>query len=367
MNSKERILVALNSGQPDRVPIYEMLIDEASVIRIAGVLLDLSTGAEDIKTRFGEESQETLDFYCSIIDLLDLDSASTYFSSEMKIAGKNIAIDKFGTKYHLSPHGQPLPYEGPVNCIEDTINFKMAESLSIRDFDGPQYMAGKVGKEKAVFMVVSDPFKLSWKLRGGMEHLLTDYATNPGLVHKLASITTEYNIAAIEYAAGFGIDAIAVEGDLAGSANLLISPAHFKIYIKPYLEKIVEFAHKKGLKIIKHSDGNIWPILDELVEIGFDGIHPIQPQCMDIGEVKKYLGGRACIIGNIDCQELLPNGLPEDVDKAVKETIEIAAPGGGYIISSSNSIHPGVKPENYIAMVKAVHKYGVYNGGRYWS
>jgi uroporphyrinogen decarboxylase len=81
---------------------------------------------------------------------------------------------------------------------------------------------------------------------------------------------------------------------------------------------------------------------------------------MDIGEVKNHLGKKACIIGNIDCQELLPDGTPDEVDKVVKENIEIASPGGGYIISSSNSIHPGVKPENYVAMVEAVHKYGEY-------
>ena len=193
-----------------------------------------------------------------------------------------------------------------------------------------------------------------------MENLLFDYALEPRLVHRMAEITTEFNLAAIDYAASIGIDAIAVEGDLAGSTNLIMSPGDFKKYIKPYLIRIVDHAHKKGLMIIKHSDGNIWPILDDLVETGFDGIHPIQPQCMDIGEVKKHLGDRACIIGNIDCQELLPEGTPDEVDKAVKDTIEIAAPGGGYIISSSNSIHPGVKPENYIAMVEAVHKYGKY-------
>ena len=360
MNSRERIFKALNKDQPDKVPIFELLIDEASIMKLAKILFDLSIKIEDVRTRFGEESHEVLDFYCSIINKLNLDSASTYFSSGLNIIGNDIAIDKFGTKYHLSPHGQPLPFEGPINQLGDTINFKMAESLKKQDFEGPKRVVDKLGEEKVVFMIISDPFKLSKKLRGGMENLLMDYALNPSLVHKLASITMEYNLAAIENAVSIGIDAIAVEGDLAGSNNLLMSPAHFRVYIKPYLAKIVDFTHEKNLKIIKHSDGNIWPILGELVEIGFDGIHPIQPQCMDIGEVKKYLKGKACIVGNIDCQELLPNGSPEEVDNAVKETIKIASPGGGYIISSSNSIHPGVKPENYIAMIEAAHKYGVY-------
>jgi uroporphyrinogen decarboxylase len=122
----------------------------------------------------------------------------------------------------------------------------------------------------------------------------------------------------------------------------------------------VASAHARGLRIIKHSDGNLWPILDDLLEAGFDGIHPIQPQSMDIRDVKAHLEGRATVLGNIDCSFLLPFGSQEEVERAVLETIRAAAPGGGYIISSSNSIHPGVKPENYIAMVRAARRYGAY-------
>ena len=83
---------------------------------------------------------------------------------------------------------------------------------------------------------------------------------------------------------------------------------------------------------------------------------------MDIAEVKEHLAGKACVLGNIDCRDLLPFGTEEEVEQTVKETIQQAGKGGGYIISSSNSIHPGCKPENYIAMVKAVHRYGLYSG-----
>ena len=114
------------------------------------------------------------------------------------------------------------------------------------------------------------------------------------------------------------------------------------------------------MKIFKHSDGNMWPILDDHIEIGFDGYHPIQPDCMSIAEVKKHVDGKICLIGNIDCRALLCDGSEEEVEATVKETIEIAAPGGGYMLMSSNSIHPGVRPENFMAMVRAGHKYGVY-------
>jgi uroporphyrinogen decarboxylase len=360
MNSRERILKALNNEIPDRVPTFELLIDEASILRLAEQLFGENPGSAEVKTRFGEESTHSLDLHLRIAEKLDLDSITTYFSTGMKNVNGNIAVDRFGTKYHLSGHGQPLPFEGPISGMEDMTGFDMAASLNDDDFRGPLHILENLNKNRAVLLLLADPFKLSWKLRGGMENLLFDYALAPRLVHHMAEVTTEFNLAVIEKAATLGVDAIAVEGDLAGSSNLIMSPADFRGYIMPYLKRIVDYAHRKGLKIIKHSDGNIWPILDDLVETGFDGIHPIQPQCMDIGEVKKHLGKKACIIGNIDCQELLPEGTPDEVEKAVRETLEIASPGGGYIISSSNSIHPGVKPENYITMVEAVHKYGEY-------
>ncbi len=360
MNSRQRIIKALDREIPDRVPTFELLIDEASILKLAELLFGESSSSVNVKTRFGEESTHSLDLHLKIAEKLDLDSITTYFSTGMGCVDENIAVDRFGTKYHLSGHGQPLPFEGPIGGIEDITGFDMAGSLKDDDLRGPLYIVENLDKDRAVFLLLADPFKLSWKLRGGMENLLFDYALAPRLVHNMAEVTTEFNLAVIEKAASLGVDAIAVEGDLAGSTNLIMSPADFKEYIKPYLERIVEYAHGKGLKIIKHSDGNIWPILDDLVEIGFDGIHPIQPQCMDIGEVKDHLGKKACIIGNIDCQELLPEGTPEEVDRTVRETIGIASPDGGYIVSSSNSIHPGVKPENYIAMIEAVHKYGEY-------
>jgi uroporphyrinogen decarboxylase len=81
---------------------------------------------------------------------------------------------------------------------------------------------------------------------------------------------------------------------------------------------------------------------------------------MDIKEIKKDYGKRTCLLGNIDCSFLLVFGSPDEVRQNVRDTIAMAAPGGGYIISSSNSIHPGCRPENYLAMVDAARKYGRY-------
>ena len=361
MNSKERILTALDKGQPDKVPIFELYINESSIINLAKILMPEAVQIEAGKDRFGEESDEVLDLYCSLVEELGLDATCTNFSIGIEHIGGDRGKDKYGTVYLLSEHGEPTPVDGPIKTPEDLVGFDMVSKLEASDFERVKYVIDKVGKDKAHFVSITDPFKVSWRRRGSMQNLLMDYILNPKMVHDLARIGTDFDKAAIDMIAGIGADVITMPGDLAGEYTTIMSPEHHREYIKPYHKEVVDYAHQKGLKIVKHTDGNLWPILDDLLEAGFDGIHPIQPQCMDIGEVKTYLAGKMCVLGNIDCRNLLVSGTKEEVEEAVKETIEKAAPGGGYILSSSNSIHPNCKPENYIAMVRATHKYGIYN------
>mgnify|MGYP000129574869 CR=1 FL=1 len=362
MNSKQRILTALNNGQPDKVPIFEDLIDEPIIVDLARILglnvQEPTIGKEILQS---ETSLETLDLYCLLIKELGLDATSWGFSLGLERISDSYGRDKYGVVYRLSEYGEPVVMEGPIKESSDTKGYDMVSKLEPDDFEKVQYIIDKVGKDKAHFMSVPDPFRTSWLLRGGMEHLLIDYMLNPKLVHELARIATDFCIAVIDMAVKIGVDVLMLGGDLAGEKTTFMSPKHYREYIKPYHREIVDYAHQRGFKIVKHSDGNVWPILDDFVEVGFDGFHPVQPQCMDIGEVKQYLAGKACILGNIDCRYLLPFGTEEEVEKAVKETIEKAAPGGGYIICSSNSIHPGCKAENYLAMIRAAHKYGVYD------
>jgi len=223
-------------------------------------------------------------------------------------------------------------------------------------------MAAKdgMGKDIAQVFVQPGPFRESWSLLGSMEKLLYYYIKNPPFVRDLARIATDYILEVIDKAAALGADIFALDGDLAFNQTTLMSPAQYRQFVFPYHQEIVARAHERGLKIVKHSDGNMGPIMEDIAAAGFDGFHPNQPQCMDIGEVKARFGDRLCLLGNIDCTYLLPFGTEAEVERSVMDTIAKAAPGGGYILSSSNSIHPGCKPENYLAMVKAARKYGAY-------
>ncbi len=360
MTGRERILKALALGQPDRVPIFELGFNESSIVKLGRLVLEETSLPEgDIPDLAPAEAIRLMDVLCGIVGALDLDAVSTVFLTGRKRFKDDYVRDKYGIVYHLSAYGEPYPVDGPVHEASDLESVKGMEPDPL-DFMMLQYVVSKVGRDRAHVFTIPGTFRWSWSLRGGMQHLLLDYVANPDLAEALARVSTDFCNAAVEKAIDLGADVICLEGDLAHNPTTLMSPAHYRRFLKPYHQETVALAHSRGVPIIKHSDGNLWPILDDLIEVGFDGIHPIQPQCMDIGEVKRHLAGKACVLGNIDCMYLLPFGTEEEVAQSVEETLAKAAPGGGYIVSSSNSIHPGCRPENYVAMVSAVRKYGVY-------
>jgi len=142
----------------------------------------------------------------------------------------------------------------------------------------------------------------------------------------------------------------------------MMSPDHFREYIFPNLKRCVDAAHEAGAYVVKHTDGNIMSVIDMIVEAGIDALNPLEPQAgMDIGLIKDQYGDRIAIVGNIDCGYLLSEAPVEEVRQVTRETIEIAAPGGGYCLSSSNSIHSSVKPENFMAMVETLRECGEYS------
>jgi uroporphyrinogen decarboxylase len=360
MNGKERILIALELGQPDTVPIWEMAYNESSIVGIAKFFLpdDKLPPAKLNLDMNDTERFQLLNALLTFVRELDLDGVTAISLAPRQRIDKEHMRDAIGVVYHMSDFGEPYPVDGPIKRPEDLKGFTMRDPEDA-DFLMLDLLRGTF-PDKAIAYHMPATFKLSWTLRGSMEHLLMDYIYNPNLVHDLARIVTDNCFKVIEKAFARGADFIACEGDLAHNPGPLMSPAHYDEFIGPYHKEICDYVHQCKGKIVKHSDGNLTMIVPHLLAAGFDGIHPIQPQCMDIGRTKREFGKRTCILGNIDCSYLLVFGSPEDVRQNVKETIAVASPGGAYIISSSNSIHPGCKPENYLAMVESARTYGQY-------
>jgi len=193
---------------------------------------------------------------------------------------------------------------------------------------------------------------------------LADYILNPGFARRLIDLVSGYKVEVAKAALDLGADAVISGDDYAYRKGLLMSPRQFREFILPYLKRLVNAVHRRGAPFIKHCDGYIWPILGDLVEAGIDGLHPIEPLAgMSIAEVKERYGDRICVAGNVDVSYVLPLGSREDVAKETRRCISEASPGGGHILSSSNSIHNAVKVENLKAMIETAKKYGVYPQG----
>jgi len=347
------VLTALRGEVPDRVPIVEC-IDWIPMVRLAGLV---GAGVPAAGEPFAFERLSA-----TLTKTLGIDAIWVAMPLGETPVDRHHVRDRYGSVYVLSEHGEPVVVEGSVRSAADAADLDMAALIGPDDFAPIRAARDLLGPEYPVWFYFADTFKLSWKLRGGMDALLMDFLRDPGLVHRLARLTTDATITTVHGAADAGADVLLMEGDLAASKAPLFSPAHFREYVKPYYAEIVAAAHERGLPIVKHSDGAMWPLMEDIVELGFDGYNPIQPQCMEIAEAKERLGDRICLVGNIDCMELLVYGSEAEVAANVRETIDVAAPGGGYILSSSNSIHSDVRPENYLAMVRAALEHGAYAG-----
>jgi uroporphyrinogen decarboxylase len=252
--------------------------------------------------------------------------------------------------------------DGPIKSASDLKNYRPPEVDPDADLLMLNMAKARFAGNKALMFSSHDCFRYCWGLRGSMEALLIDYIDNPTLAHALARMSTDYHKEEAAAAVDAGADAVIFEDDLAFNSNTLMSPAQFDEFIGPYMKELVDVVHEKGAKALKHTDGNIWPIIDRFVDIGFDGIHPLQPQGgMELKDVKAHCGDKVCLLGNIDCGELLSSGTTAEVENAVRKALKDAAQGGGYILTSSNTIHPGCNPDNYIAMVEAVKKHGRYS------
>ena len=153
-------------------------------------------------------------------------------------------------------------------------------------------------------------------------------------------------------------DFLLVGDDLAHGHGPFVSPQDFRDLFMPRYRILAE---EITCPWIFHSDGNLLPIMDDLLSLGMAAIHPIEPYGMDILEVKKRYGDRVVLVGNVD-MNIIANGTPEDIDRQVQWLADNVGRSGGWILSSSNSIDSGANPKNVIAMGKALSKYGVRDG-----
>ena len=147
--------------------------------------------------------------------------------------------------------------------------------------------------------------------------------------------------------------------DLAYAESTMVSPKVYRQLLFPWMEQLAAIAHEANQPFLFHSDGNVWDLIPDLISVGVNALHPIEPKAMDINAVKAKYGDRLALIGNID-MNLLSLGTPKQVEEQVRQRIKDLAPGGGYAVAHNPGIAHYVRRENYDAMRQAVWKFGRY-------
>ena len=324
MSSRERMLTTLTrKGETDRVPYVELCVDNGVAQRIAGVdrwLTDLEFST-----------------------LLELDNINYWGAMPPLFVDRAAATN--GREYHVG---------GLIKTKDDLAKMVFPDPHSDAFYEpAVQFVKAKGDLAACAVMYMGiDPTILSMGLQGFSYALYDDIE----LVHEILNKYASWASIVVERLCEIGFDIIWAADDIAGSSAPFFSPEVYRNVLLPHVKKV---AKKITVPWLYHSDGNLLPVMDDLLSLGMNALHPIEPKAMDIFELKREYGSRVCLVGNIDLNTLTL-GTPDDVRREVIEKIRRLAPGGGYLLSSSSSIASYCKPENVAAMVKAVKEFGRY-------
>jgi uroporphyrinogen decarboxylase len=230
--------------------------------------------------------------------------------------------------------------------------------------DKPEFYAdaARVRRENPDAFVVGMDFfcfyERLWTIRG-MNDLLADFLLEPERVMRLTHAVRDYHLKVIRGYGEAGADAIYTSDDMGTQNSLFFSPEVFRKFFKPSYAALISEAHSYNMKFWLHACGNMTSIIDDLIEIGLDVLHPIQPYAMDTRATVEAFGGRITFMPGIDVQHLLPHCTSEEVAEGTKDLIDtFRRPDGGMIFSLSNAIHTDVSLENVQAFMKTAYEYG---------
>lgn len=324
MNSRERILAALALKQPDRVPFAD-IVDETVKVKLMG------------RQNFTE---------AEFAQLLGLDAigmedyAAPVFCNTLELEGREYIIDGLIQK-------------------EQDLDLICFPNLSRESFYDPvKRFVEQYGKDELAIYV-----KCRWGISGvlysmGLVGLTYALYNNPRLVERLLDRYVEWNCQLVERLNTIGIDFIMNYDNIACNHGPLVVP---KVFKELFVPKIKLVAEKCRLPWVYHSDGNLMPVMEDILSLGMDGLHPLDPGGMDIKKMKEAYGDKVCLWGNIDLRHTLTKGSREEVEAEVKQRIKEVGPKGGFILGSANSLPDYCKVENIWAMAKSVKKYGSYD------
>jgi uroporphyrinogen decarboxylase len=342
MTGRERFLAALRRAVPDRVPIWETAINPR-------VIQELLPGAG----------------YADFVQAMGFDGVLT--STPSSLYSSEVVGEKDGTRLVRTEWGEtravtaevvPIPVDHPVKTRQEWARYRVPDAHTPGRLQQLDDLVARFKGQKAIGVHLHDAFSYPTYILGMSELFLIAYE-DPGWLHEIVDATVEHNVQMVGSAAAKGADYVLLGDDYGSTKGPLMSPQHFERFFLPGLARVVRAAKQASLYVIKHTDGNVASILPMMIEAGIDAFHPSDPSAgMDIVQTKQQYGDRLCVAGGIDCGDPLCRWPVEALIGEVRRRIRELAPGGGWIIASSNSIHSTVRPEAYAAMLWAARAFG---------
>lgn len=352
MNSRERILAAVNREKLDRIPTDIWMTGE--------VFAKLESHYGSIQAAYSE---------------LRIDS----------IAG--LAPAYIGPDFPEPPAGEFYGFFGYWGIRERAVNYgtgvyheqsyyPFAQAAAITDLDAASWpnadwfdykslaeQAKSARETHAVSCGYMVPFYMHNLLRG-LEQSLVDPYDDTEFTHyflgKVCDFLYQYHLRIFETCDGL-IDIAQVSDDYGSQTGPMISLATFREFYKPHLQRFIDLCHGFGIKVFHHDDGAIRDFIPDLVEMGIDILNPVQHNCpgMDMRSLKSEFGDRICFHGAVENQKVLPFGTPEEVRAEVRDCIDaLAEDGTGYILAPCHNIQPVTSIDNIIAMYDEAYNYG---------
>jgi hypothetical protein len=385
MNSRDRVRASFAHREPDRVPLFELSIDADPASALMGRemwvggygfnavranrMAAAGAGAEWAE----RQRRDTLDLWHALgLDAIVIPRPGRREGLVMETLGEY----RWRVTDPLTGYWEEFAYEPRSDSyaqVRSSLDDAGEEGFEryVAALERIEHRAGDYDLERLdrwlegagdlfVLMGADVDFPPSSRSWAGL--FMESLILRPDLVDRYLDAQMPARLLMIEEAFKRGVDGVLAGNDWASAMGPLISPAHMRRFILPRFRQIAGLCHARGKVLVKHTDGNIRRLERILFdECDVDGWHPVDPTAgLTVAEYKARTGDRITLIGNVNCATTLVSGTREDVIAETKAVIRAGAPGGGFILSSSNSIHGGVKPELYAAMLEAARAHGTY-------
>ena len=382
MTPRERVLAAINHEQPDRVPLI------IGVSNATGMKMKPYQGIKKLEgidapdnyiyqwpelgtAEIDETTMQRL--HSDVRGIRDLPPAATLHRNKTRDPHSDY-IDSWGSGQSEIKPGEWFPGVHPMpkaTTIDDIENYPGWPDMS--DPTRIAHVAAKAQRlaDENQYAIMATPWLLFPLERAfamqGMDVFLMNMALYPdfaeALLCKIAELCKEL-MGPFLAALGDNVDIIKIGDDIGTQDSLLMSPKMYRNILKPIHADFIQFIKERtSAKVFFHTDGDVFPLIKDFIEIGVDILNPIQTSAgkmANLAELKQRFGNDIVLCGGIDTHRVLPHGTPDEVRQEVKRVIDILGPGGGYMVASVHTIMNDVPPENVLAMVDAVEEYGRY-------